>query len=54
MLSSVEQAFVGREEIRAPLKKACVGGYAHRCVRLNTQYYSQLSRTDVVSCEAEG
>ena len=27
MLSSVEQAFVGRDEKRAPLKIACVGGY---------------------------
>ena len=26
MLSSVEQAFVGRDEKRAPLKNACVGG----------------------------
>ena len=28
MLSSVEQAFVGRDEKRTPLKNACVGGYA--------------------------
>ena len=27
MLSSVEQAFVGRDERRALLKNACVGGY---------------------------
>ena len=27
MLFSVEQAFVGRDEKRAPLKNGCVGGY---------------------------
>ena len=27
MFFSVEQAFVGRDEKRAPLKNACVGGY---------------------------
>ena len=27
MLFSVEQAFVGRDEKRAPPKNACVGGY---------------------------
>ena len=30
MLSSVEQAFVGRDAIRAPLQKAGVGGYYFR------------------------
>ena len=31
MLSSVEQAFVGRDEKRAPLKTpACIGGYLER------------------------
>ena len=33
MLCSVEQAFVGSDEVRAPLKNACVGGLWKPCHR---------------------
>ena len=53
MLYSVEQAFVGRDEIRAPLENACVGGLLKPCHRVInkdlfscTQYWQPFIRSD--------
>ena len=47
MLSSVEQAFVGREEIRAPLKTPASGGYRELgCLQL----YLIASAANIVVC----